>query len=99
MFRFAGDDGGRRIDFYTADVEPLGGTGGRYIPVSLLTTPPTLEHSERPYGEIVNEDFYRFRNQPPAHQPVTSLGGPRPRGVVNLTLKQVGAEQLNCNGF
>ena len=31
-----------------------------YIPVSLLSTPPTIETTDRSYGDIVNEDFYQF---------------------------------------
>jgi len=30
----------------------------RFIPVSLLSTPPTITTTNRPYGEIVNKDFY-----------------------------------------
>ena len=29
----------------------------RYVPVSLLSTPPTLHTPQQPYGDIVNKDF------------------------------------------
>ena len=31
----------------------------RYVPVSLISTPPTITTTARPYGEIVNQEFYR----------------------------------------
>ena len=28
-----------------------------YVPVSLLSTPPTIQPPQKPYGDIVNKDF------------------------------------------
>ena len=40
----------------------------RYIPVSLLSTPPTLNTHQQPYGEIVNKDFNElFKKQRRPH--------------------------------
>jgi len=48
--------------------------GVRFIPVSLLSTPPTITTTNRPYGEIVNKDFYdlstgqrRSKSEVPQH--------------------------------
>ena len=30
----------------------------KFVPVSQISTPPTITTTERPYGEIVNKDFY-----------------------------------------
>jgi len=48
---YQSDEPSSRIDL---DVDE----GVRYIPVSLLSTPPTITTTNRPYGEIVNKDFY-----------------------------------------
>ena len=32
--------------------------GVKYVPVSQITTPPTLTTTKQPYGQIVNKDFY-----------------------------------------
>ena len=32
--------------------------GVKYVPVSQITTPPTLTTTKEPYGQIVNKDFY-----------------------------------------
>lgn len=60
------DGGVDRFDGAVSDYqsdEPTGridldGAGVRFIPVSLLSTPPTITTTDRPYGEIVNKDFY-----------------------------------------
>lgn len=40
------------------------GQGVRYVPVSSLSTPPTIATPQRPYGDIVNKDFNdSFKNQ------------------------------------
>jgi len=58
--------------------------GGSYIPVSLLTTPPTITTTSRPYGEIVNKDFYEFKNRASATtQAVAKSGMKRAPNVVS----------------
>merc|ERR1719483_660451 len=74
-FQTMGDDRFFDVSEYPSD-EPsdqnsFQDAGVRFIPVSLLSTPPTITTTDRPYGEIVNKDFYDLSTRGKKHQTET----------------------------
>ena len=52
-----------------------------YIPVSLLSTPPTITPTRKPYGEIVNKDFFDKLNYATTPSPESQYKSKNPRKV------------------
>jgi len=74
-FQTMGDDRFFDVSEYPSD-EPsdqnsFQDAGVRFIPVSLLSTPPTITTTDRPYGEIVNKDFYDLSTRGKKQKPET----------------------------
>ena len=69
-----------------------------YLPVSLLSTPPTITTTRRPYGEIVNKDFFDKLRSPATKSPVSIKNKPKNSRQVSGGQRDVLASLPNRGG-
>lgn len=85
------------VSDYQSDEPDEPDQGVRFIPVSLLSTPPTITTTDRPYGEIVNKDFYDLSTLGRKPKPVTLKSGRKVTTSSTNTLYPLGNPYYGSN--